>query len=450
MRDAARGDPLAEFRLVNEFGSNFSLAVLEPSRECIAKCTWCYLRINRRQNGPAESPDPGTFERAVERALGPAYDPSDLLQWSLRERVPFVWASGVEPWQDVDQSRAILSVIRRAGMNVLFQTRGTNWREVWPDVLPLAGHAGFYVSIPSLDPRYVKRFEPKTPPIEERVALVRAASEAGFRVMVAVAPYHPEWCPDLPELVRQAHGWGARDLFIDTLHLNRTQRLTIKGLDRKGKPAPGLGGDAALIPLADSAWSDFASDQWGEAADLCLELGMGFETTNPLAIVDGIRSTSPDPADYFPHARPWPYLASAYLDPVADAWEEDPSGPILVEWPAALAAMERSGRVDQPFSMTSVGVLTAIKGLPEAWRKSLGRSAPAREYFRALWDNPGQNQAPWSHPFVRYAVTPEGAPWRGDGGDLVLAYDPGWPGRALARTFEPAAFEDARRLTIED
>ena len=132
-----------------------------------------------------ETPD--TFASLVSRSLGPDYDPTNFNQWAIRNRLPINWASGVEPFQDLEQARAVLAVADRLGLPFTFQTRGTNWRPIWDQVKPFSGNSVLMVSMPTLDDAVLKRFEPGTAKAGERLALIDAAVDAGFSVMLAIA-----------------------------------------------------------------------------------------------------------------------------------------------------------------------------------------------------------------------------------------------------------------------
>ncbi len=429
---------MAEFRLSNELGFNRSLCVLENDRKCVCHCTFCSPQLNRKiqyAHKQSRDEDPGTFESTIEKAFGISYDPTNIIQFSLKEKVPFVWASGVEPWQDVGQARAILQTIRALDLPVFFQSRSTNFRVLWPEIAALAGNAACYVSIPSLNPKYVKRFEPGTPSIEERIELVKACASVGIPAMVAVAPYHPEWCEDFAGLVRQAHSWGATDIFVDILHLNRRQRQAITE----------LGGDTVLLGLSCSAWDEDVAAAWAAGAAACADLGMGFEAPRSKAMIYGIPSfESADPWP-FRDALYWPYTEQPYY---ADLYllhgEEPDGGPILVTWEAALDAMEEDGVIDQPFSWSSLSPLLSVKTLAPAWKRVLQPAAPIREYLRALWNTPGTSGVPWHHPFVRVAMDPSGQPWRDDGGNLILSYDPSCNLKSVEQAIEDV--DECRRL----
>lgn len=425
---------MAELKLLNELGVNETLLVLEPSRVCAARCVYCYVDLNRRSERAAKRrsvEDPGSFESTVERAFGPRHDPTDFAEWAVRNRLPIVYASGVEPWQDVAQARAILRVARGLGLPLFFQTKGLNWREVWDDVVPLAGNCGLYVSFPTPDDEVLARFEPGTPPASERRALVEAACDAGIPVMLAVAPFHPDWCADLPAHVASLLDLGVESVFLDTLHLSSAQAATLAGSPQRGA--------SEAIAAAGTAWGDPYIEAAAAVRELCLVAGAGFEIGDAAAPRHGLDYVAPVDRARYARATPWPYVDQAYLTPATDQFGPDPGPPILIRWRDALAAMEATvdpRRYDQPFAWGPLrNQLRQVRKLPPAWEAALKPAAPFRDYLRALWNQPAGGPG-WRHPFTRVAVRPDGTPWRDDAGDAVMLFDPDWPRSSQRRVVE--------------
>ncbi len=431
---------MAELRVLNELGINETLLVLEPMRECVAKCPYCYVKLNRLARGDGTdgvgtpSDDTGSFETRVERAFGPGHDPADFEEWAIRNRLPLVFASTVEPFGDVAQARGLLRLFRRLDLPVFFQTKGVNWREVWDDVLPLAGNAGMYVSFPTDDDAVLRDFEPGTPPASERRELVAAACAAGIPVMLAVAPYHPGWCADLPGHVAGLLELGVESVFLDSLHLSPKQGEAL-GRSRQRHAA-------RTLDAAETAWGPEFIAQAHAARDLCVAAGAGFDVADlrgPRHSLDPVLPLAPIP---YRRATPWPYADSAYLRAAlaqhAAGERAGDERPILVRWGDALACMEGQPGVDaraydQPFTWASMRRwLLQVKKLPAQWQRVLQPAAPVREHLRALWNQPKGGPG-WRHPFTRVAVREDGSPHLDGAGNVAMVFDPYWADKRQER-----------------
>jgi hypothetical protein len=417
-----------EFRAISEIGLNDTLLVLEPSRDCIAHCTWCYAALNRKAAGwagksrQAETAD--SFARHVNRAFGPDYDPADFRQWALRNKLPITWASGVEPFQSVPQALATLEIIDRLDLVVFIQTRATNWREVWDAVKSRAGQLALYVSMPSDDPAYLKRYEPGTPSASERWALIDAAVTAGIPTMLAVAPYHPDWCPDPAGLVRRAIARGISAVFFDPLHLSGRQLEAAT--------------DPTLAALAASAWDGRTVAAAADAKAECVAAGMAWHTVGWRAPIHRLESTGDYGWAAYRDARPFGYVDDAFFAPLHRMTDADDAPPVALTFADALAWMEAAGPIDQPFAWSSLGhELIAAKTLPAAWVATLRPTATLAAYLRALWNDPRPNGFAWRHPFVRLAVRPgSGEPWLSPEGDAVMIFDPNHGPKRLRRVVD--------------
>lgn len=420
---------MAELKVLDEVGLNDTLLTLEPARQCSGRCTWCYVELNRkadRWKGQSRRLDaPPSFERAASNAFGADYDPTSFPQWALRNRLPINWAAGVEPFQDVVQARAMLELVEQLDLPLFIQTRGTHWREVWPQLRRRAGQVGLYVSLPSADPAVVKRFEPATPGPDERRALIEAAAEAGIPVMLAVAPYHPDWCGDLAAHVEQAIAWGASAVLWDPLHLNDRQRQAATDLELAG--------------LACSAYSERALAEATAARAVCLDYGAAWSAVSWQAPIHRLESIDPTPEGWlqYRNAQPFGYHEGPIFDVLHDLCDEDDAGPVAVTWDDALALMELDGSIEQPFSWSTLaGRVRSTRDLAESWKARLRPTATIRELLRALWNHPRATGFVWRHPFARVATRPDGQPHLSGSGDVVLVFDADYEPKRLGRVIE--------------
>ena len=408
---------MAELRLIDELGLNDTLLTLETSRRCVCHCTWCYVELNRRAaNASREIPD--TFSSLVTRSLGDGYDPTDFRQYAIRERLPINWASGVEPFQDLEQAKAVLDVADRLGLPFTFQTRGVNWRTIWDRVKPFASTSALMVSMPTTDDAALKRFEPGTPKSAERIALIEAAVAAGFSVMLAVAPYHREWCADLAGMVDLAIGLGVKAVFLDPIRLGAHQLAASR--------------DPELPRLCESAWSTEAVDEIGAARDVCIERDASWECNNHQAWRNGVQGVAP--YGWLASFNRFGYHHYEVLDALAAVEDGEP---ILIDWQTALAIMEDRDAIDQPFRWSQIrGAFRIFQDTPLDWQRRLKPAAPLREFLRYLWNRPATKGFMWANPFIRQATKPDGEPWLSETGDVILSFDPAFARNATRQWFD--------------
>ena len=430
---------MAELKLINELGYSAGLMALEPAKVCAARCGFCYVRLNRRKQWGGKKPDltdPGTFESTVERAFGLDYDPTDFKQWIVRNRVPITYATGVEPFQDVPQAASILKTCDQLDLPLFVQARGLNWREVWPLLKARAGNIAAYVSLPTDDDRVLKRFEPGTPLYAERRAYIDALVGAGIPVVVAIAPYHPDWLDSMPRLAAEAVAWGASHVFFDVLHLDRAQLETAT--------------DPALAKLVESTISMRVMDQAAEARAVVLDAGRGwlsgFEPMLTAYNFEDHGDSNPHP---YRNALDWPYQDRRIFSALeAEIDYDDDDQVYLLTWGEALKLMERGKPVEQRFRFNSINDLLVVKKLPPAWQDVLRPTATMADHFRAQWNEPNRQEFAWSHPMGRLAVRPDGRPWLDDAGNVVMAFAPHLP-----CDYEPIvveSFDDAAFFVAED
>lgn len=418
-------------------GHSSIVLALEPANKCTAHCTFCFAELNKKSQANGKQrrdEDPGTFEATIEKAFGPNYDPTNFLQYSLKNRYPLGYANTVEPWMDVLQATSIHKTCDKLNLPLFLQSRGTNFEEIWSSLRPLHDNAVLFVSFPSPDDRVIKRFEPGTPKAAQRWTMIERASNAGFHVILALAPYHEDWIADPYSFVKEAVERGVGGVFLDRLHLNRrqveacTDPVTIAL--SKAEPGPKLMGHLRDIHQA------------------CADANIAFHTLNSACTELGLLNTQRDlsPPNVFKRGQDWNYSDSAFLldlDHITFAQDPSDDGPVVVEWAQALAAMEAEGRIDQPFSMSSMRDLMCVKNLAPAWIRSLGKAAPIREYYRALWNSPSKTTFGWHHRYTRIATDPKGEPYRDGQANLVMLYDPNFHG--TGQTCEVADLDELPR-----
>lgn len=407
---------MARLTLYNEFGESSMLLAIEPASKCIAHCTYCFAELSRRKQwgeGKRSHEDPGTFESTIEKATGPNYDPTDLPQWAIRNRIPISYANTVEPFQDLAQAAGILKTCDTLGLPLVVQTKGINFDEVWPTLKSMRDNIALFVSMGTDDDRAIRRFEPSTPLSAERWRIMEMAADAGIDVILAMAPYHEDLCEDPRAMVRRAKSIGVECVFFDHLRLHRRQREAAT--------------DAAMVKLATKEWDAKAYAHAEAIYRECIDQGLDYINNHGEPITTGCFPTRDEIAksSSFKDGGIWPYYDIAFHNAITDMYLDLPEHePLLAFWADIIGWIERDTKIDQVFSRTSVSSLMAYNGLSPAWKSSLGEYAPAREYLRAFFNTGKRGQFVWSHPYVRMAVHPDGSPWTDLEGNLVVAYDP--------------------------
>lgn len=420
---------MAELRLLNEFGISNVILALEPGGPCACHCTYCFAELNRKAGNKGKGrrdDDPGTFESTIERAYGPNYDPTHFLQWSIRNRMTLGWSNTTEPFQDTGQAAGILKICDALGLPLFIQTKGLNFDFALPYLRSMARNVVLFVSFPTDDDRAIRRFELGCPKAAERYAVIRQAADAGITVVLALAPYHEDWCADVAAHARRGLDAGAKHVFLDRLHLNRRQRESAT--------------DSVMVGLATQEVKTKYLLDMVAIQDTAAERDATFYANGYFPATMGFPNTTESlvPPEFPAKGRRWGYHAKRiYHGLDFDCQIESLTPPIVVEWGEVQAAMERDGgAVSQPFSYTTMGRLLAVKTLAAAWRSTLAPTATVATYLRAVWNSPSPSNVFWRHPHARLALRPDGTPWRSDGGDVVLLYDPQWTGPGLSRTVE--------------
>ena len=88
--------------------------------------------------------------------------------------------------------RALELILERSTLNVRVLTRGTLAVEDFDLYARFGDRLLFGMSVPTLDPRLTRLYEPGAPSPEARMRVLRAAKKRGLQVFVAMAPTPPE------------------------------------------------------------------------------------------------------------------------------------------------------------------------------------------------------------------------------------------------------------------
>lgn len=160
---------------------------INPYVGCQHQCTYCYARFMRRFSGHREPW--GEFVDVKINA-------PDLLRNTIKRKKPGrVWISGVcDPYQPLEVKYALtqrcLEILVENSWPVVIQTRSPLvLRDM--DIIKKGEDMEVGLTITTADDRIRSLFEPKAPPIEERISTLGELHRAGIRTYVMIAPMLP-------------------------------------------------------------------------------------------------------------------------------------------------------------------------------------------------------------------------------------------------------------------
>ncbi len=169
--------------------------VINPYTGCAHACSYCYARFMKRFTGHQEPW--GQFVDVKVNA------PELLEREVARKKKGRVWISGVcDPYQPLEAkyrlTRRCLEILARNNWPVTVQTRSPRvLRDI--DVLERGSDFEVGLSVTTADDGIRKLFEPKAPPIEERIRALEVLHQAGISTFAMIAPILPgaETLPDM-------------------------------------------------------------------------------------------------------------------------------------------------------------------------------------------------------------------------------------------------------------
>lgn len=198
---------------------------VNPYRGCIHACAYCYARPTHQYLGFGAGTD---FDRKiVVKVNAPEVLRREMLRPAWQgETVTF--SGNTDCYQPLEASyqltRRCLEVCREFSNPVVVITKGMLVRRDIPILAEIARRADVtvYISIPFADDAVGRQVEPYASSISQRFETIRALSEAGIAVGVAVAPVIPGLNENaIPEILRRARQAGARTAFLSLLRLPR-------------------------------------------------------------------------------------------------------------------------------------------------------------------------------------------------------------------------------------
>lgn len=168
--------------------SKISDYTVNPYVGCKHGCTYCYARFMKRFTGHSE-----TWGEFIDVKInGP-----NLLESEIkRKQIGRVWISGIcDPYQPIERkyelTRKYLKILLKHNWPVTIQTKSPL---VLRDIDLLRKfekvEAGFTITTANEEIRQI--FEPKAPPIEERIKTLEKLHLAGIKTYAMIAPLLPK------------------------------------------------------------------------------------------------------------------------------------------------------------------------------------------------------------------------------------------------------------------
>ncbi|NTW58552.1 MAG: radical SAM protein [Nitrospirae bacterium] len=181
--------------------SQVSDYALNPYVGCQHACVYCYAKFMKRFTGHKE--EWGAFVDVKVNA------PELLAREVKKKKVGRVWISGVcDPYQPLERkyrlTRTCLDILVRNDWPVTVQTKSPLvLRDI--EILRRASDVEVGFTITTADERMRKIFEPGAPPIEKRVAALKALRAEGIKTFAMIAPLLPG-AEGLPALLKDSAG----------------------------------------------------------------------------------------------------------------------------------------------------------------------------------------------------------------------------------------------------
>lgn len=161
--------------------------VINPYVGCQHGCSYCYASFMKRFTGHKEPW--GEFVDVKVNA------PDLLRKEVLKKNKNKVWISGVcDPYQPLEKkyklTRECLKILVENDWPITIQTRSSLvLRDI--DILKIFKNIEVWISIPTIDDKVRKIFEPKAPPIFDRIKTLAELHTAGIKTVVMIAPILP-------------------------------------------------------------------------------------------------------------------------------------------------------------------------------------------------------------------------------------------------------------------
>ena len=191
-------------------------------RGCIHGCTYCFSRPTHEYLGYGAGTD---FDRKIiVKVNAPQLLRQELMKPSWKgDEIVFSFTS--DPYLPLEANykltRQCLQICAEFQNPVGVITKSAMIRRDIDVLQELSAKAslGVFFTIPFTDVEVSKAVEPYAPLPDARFGAMRALSEAGITVGIAIAPVIPGLSTDIPELLKRAKDAGATQAFLNMLRL---------------------------------------------------------------------------------------------------------------------------------------------------------------------------------------------------------------------------------------
>lgn len=198
---------------------------VNPYRGCSHACAYCFARGTHEYLGL----DPGRdFDSQIVVKINVAEVLAKELRRGTWSHEPVMLGTNTDPYQRAEGRYSlmpgIIGALTESGTPFSILTKGTLLRRDLPLLRDAAAavRVSLAMSVAVFDDDLQKLLEPGTPSASARLATVRAATEAGFRVTVFLMPILPHLTDSIPVLddaLARIRGAGAVNVVFGAMHL---------------------------------------------------------------------------------------------------------------------------------------------------------------------------------------------------------------------------------------
>ncbi len=211
---------------------------------------------------------------------------------------------------------ALHIILEESDLNVRILTRSPLAREDFDLMKQFGNRLLFGMSIPTLNNRLAKIYEPKAPAPTQRLATLHAAKAAGLNVYVAVAPVYPDCVArDMEATLRAIKELDPVTVFMEPINIRAEN---VKRIEEHAAiiGATGLRTNVFLNPIV---WRNYALLQMHEFSNLISKVGM----SDRLHLWPDASLGSKDSRKQFNHPHSWAsVLGMPYGDWLTKHWNK--------------------------------------------------------------------------------------------------------------------------------
>jgi DNA repair photolyase len=165
---------------------------------------------------------------------------------------------------------SLYHLLNHSTLNVRILTRGPLARQHFDLMGAFGKRLTFGMSLPTLDPRLAKVYEPHAPSPERRLETLRMAKAAGLHVFVAMAPTYPECTPlDLSRTMAAIAELDPITVFHEPINIRSENVARIAEHGRE----VGVEVNTDVFASRD-AWEEYAMDQLNNVEIIADQMGL--------------------------------------------------------------------------------------------------------------------------------------------------------------------------------